>query len=494
MKGQEPPGPVGMDAAAPDAADYPTVASVVPDRLAVQSFPHGTVFVYDHDLRYTHVGGSVLTSLGHDRTAYVGKTLAEMFDADAVAVREPAHRLALTGQNVVLDAPLGDQRVLEMHLSPLFDADGTVTAVLGYSLDVTELRRDNQSLLDAQEQFRVAFDEAPIGMALARTDGTLYRVNAALHHILGSDDGALLGLPLDALAAPEDRPGPDSPLMQVLSGRAESSDEDIRWRRPGDGSSLWAQVVCTVVRHTASRSASHLIVQVTDITQRREQREQIEAAHAFQQAVLAASPDIIHVRDVGATTMRWTSKSLTAMLGYDDEDLARLGPELYDRLIPARDRAQFDAVSVAAQGVDDGQVVQVRHRALHADGHYVWLSRRLTPFRRDEDGKVTQLLGLSRDVSEWVALEARLEHASLHDDLTGLPNRRLVRERLRDALDTDPDGTLTALLFCDLDGFKAINDAFGHDTGDDVLRQVAGRLLSVPRDGDPSGDSEATSS
>ena len=298
-----------------DAADYPAVHQAVSERSAVQSFPHGTVFVFDHDLRYTHVGGEVMTSLGVDRTGYVGRTLSEMFDEQAVAVREPAYRLALTGQNVVLDAPLAGDRILEMHLSPLFDATGAVTAVMGYSLDVTELRRDTQTLLEAQEQFRVAFERAPIGIALARVDGTLYRVNDALRSILRCQDRDLLGLSLRDLVPEPDRATPPASIVALFTGGAEAFDEELRFCRPGDGTVLWARVVCTLVRHASTPAPSHLIVQVSDITQDREQREQIEAAHAFQQAVLAASPDVIHVRDVGATTLRWTSKSLASVLG-----------------------------------------------------------------------------------------------------------------------------------------------------------------------------------
>ncbi len=92
------------------------------------------------------------------------------------------------------------------------------------------------------------------------------------------------------------------------------------------------------------------------------------------------------------------------------------------------------------------------------------------------------------DVTRQRALEAQLRDLALHDALTGLPNRRLVMDRLEHALAAaGRDGTQVAVLFCDLNGFKAINDLHGHATGDDVIIAVAGRLSSCLRPGDTVG-------
>ena len=92
---------------------------------------------------------------------------------------------------------------------------------------------------------------------------------------------------------------------------------------------------------------------------------------------------------------------------------------------------------------------------------------------------------MSRDVTEAVAGEARLEHASPHDKLTGLPNRRLRHPRLAQALALD--GPRLVVLFCDLDGFKQINDRYGHTSGDAVLVEVAARLTTTLRADDMVG-------
>src|SRR4051794_3172471 len=96
--------------------------------------------------------------------------------------------------------------------------------------------------------------------------------------------------------------------------------------------------------------------------------------------------------------------------------------------------------------------------------------------------------GLRRAVAlaiERKRVEARLAHQALHDDLTGLPNRALFLDRLGQALSRlGRHSTSVALLFLDLDRFKAVNDALGHAAGDELLRAVAARLASVLRAGD----------
>jgi diguanylate cyclase (GGDEF)-like protein len=135
----------------------------------------------------------------------------------------------------------------------------------------------------------------------------------------------------------------------------------------------------------------------------------------------------------------------------------------------------------------DGEVVQTRTRVLRADGSYRVLSRCSTPFRRDADGKVVQSLTIARDITNEVQAEAQLQHAAMHDPLTGLPNRRLVADRLRTALHGTARGGRLAVLFLDLDWFKRVNDAHGHAAGDVVLTVTAERLLRAVRPYDTVG-------
>jgi diguanylate cyclase (GGDEF)-like protein/PAS domain S-box-containing protein len=108
----------------------------------------------------------------------------------------------------------------------------------------------------------------------------------------------------------------------------------------------------------------------------------------------------------------------------------------------------------------------------------------ITPIR-DHKGEITHFVSTGRDVTERLLAAARFEYLANHDVLTGLPNRGLFMDRLSQALlRSQREQTNLALLFLDVDRFKAINDSRGHSVGDNVLVEVAARLRSLVRDED----------
>jgi diguanylate cyclase (GGDEF)-like protein/PAS domain S-box-containing protein len=133
---------------------------------------------------------------------------------------------------------------------------------------------------------------------------------------------------------------------------------------------------------------------------------------------------------------------------------------------------------------------QVEMRYLCGDGSECPV-RLTTSVVRDGEGRprfcvamVDDLTQRSRAEAEREVLEERLRHLALHDPLTGLPNRVLLAERMRAALDGAGEGDSSAVLFLDLDRFKNVNDSLGHGVGDELLRQVAARLGGCARPGD----------
>jgi diguanylate cyclase (GGDEF)-like protein/PAS domain S-box-containing protein len=104
---------------------------------------------------------------------------------------------------------------------------------------------------------------------------------------------------------------------------------------------------------------------------------------------------------------------------------------------------------------------------------------------RDASGNVVGLLGITREINELKRTELNLQHLATHDPLTGLPNRYLMTDRLSQTLArSERAGTIFAVLFLDVDDFKSINDARGHEFGDLVLRALGRTLVSTVRGSD----------
>ena len=121
---------------------------------------------------------------------------------------------------------------------------------------------------------------------------------------------------------------------------------------------------------------------------------------------------------------------------------------------------------------------------IRRDGHEVFIEDSVAPIH-DREGVVTGAVIVFRDVSATRTFEKELTHSAQHDFLTGLPNRMLLTDRVRQAISlARRQRGLAAVLFLDLDGFKHINDSLGHFIGDKVLQSVAKRLLECVRSPD----------
>ena len=207
------------------------------------------------------------------------------------------------------------------------------------------------------------------------------------------------------------------------------------------------------------------------VVQQSEQRFRLLAEH-MQDLVCLHDPEGRYV---------YVSPSATTVLGYEPDALVGVDPFT---LIHEEDRERVR--ESGQQRLLEGQEsVQVGYRLRHAEGHYVWLETVAQPVR-DEAGKVVNLVTSSRDITERKRIEERLVQGALFDELTGLANRVLLLDRLRQALSRSArnESWRFALLFLDLDRFKVVNDSLGHNAGDELLKALAARLKTCVRGSD----------
>jgi diguanylate cyclase (GGDEF)-like protein/PAS domain S-box-containing protein len=172
------------------------------------------------------------------------------------------------------------------------------------------------------------------------------------------------------------------------------------------------------------------------------------------------------------------------MVGYELQELEPLNIDTWSRLAHPDDLARAqERLQQHFSGVLPYYECEMRMR--HKDGHWVWVQARGKVWSRSADGRPLMMYGTHQDITPRKEKEQAYKHGAQHDPLTDLPNRALLADRLERALlAARRDGSHVALLFMDLDGFKLVNDSYGHDAGDLVLCTMAQRIQTCIRASD----------
>ncbi len=195
-------------------------------------------------------------------------------------------------------------------------------------------------------------------------------------------------------------------------------------------------------------------------------------------ALVSGSPDIIAVIDIDSTFVRHT-EAAERVLGYP------AGALLSTRLDQLLRPSQVDHVRDILASLDGrpGASETLAFEVLRRDGSWFDVEARVV--NKTDDPLLDGFVITIRDVTERKQLEAELEHQAFHDPLTGLANRPLLTDRLRQALTRSAaELELQAMILLDIDDFRAVNDSLGHGRGDDLLREIARRLSNVVRSQD----------
>ncbi|GAA4930258.1 PAS domain S-box-containing protein/diguanylate cyclase (GGDEF)-like protein [Actinomycetospora succinea] len=298
-------------------------------------------------------------------------------------------------------------------------------------------------------------------------------LSPALAELLGIPDraGRRAGDLLQALH-PADRPGFARCWSALLADGTPLEAE----ARLGDGTGRILEV------HAALRGDGTVLGTASDVTSRRQAEERLRTLTQRFTDLLAVAPVGIALFDDDERMVQ-ANQALCRLLGQGPEALrGRRADELLDLaaetavvpgpVTPLLSRPAGSAGSVSWSCAP--RALRTRERgAGGADADPVWCELHVSVSVHD-DGGVTHLVVFT-DVTDARRVEASLRHQAMHDELTGLPNRRALTTTVSRLL-AGPTARRTGVLFCDLDNFKRVNDSLGHDAGDELLVELAARL------------------
>lgn len=318
------------------------------------------------------------------------------------------------------------------------------------------------------------FGQSPVGLALVSPDGIPVAVNDALAGMLGYRAGELRGMPFREFTHPEDVEKDLELYRDLVDGKIDHYRTDKRFLSK-DGDVVWGGLYVTRAPGDRAR-APRCVAFVRDITDRRRAEEELRRSEERYRSLFENSRDAIVLTDRSGT-FHQANRAFLELTGYSRDELEGMSaPDLY--VDPERRRELVRRLE------ESGHVQEFEFDIRDAEGEVIHC--RVTTSLRPaaEDG--AEIQAIVRDVSDQKEREAALRRRAMEDSLTGLPNRNLLMDRLKQALaaaERSSDGSL-AVLFVDLDGFKAINDRHGHAVGDRMLRKIADRLSGLVRESD----------
>lgn len=422
-------------------------------------------------------GASCDEIIGKTDYDFISKEQADFFrqnDAKTLASGE----MCINEEEIIL-AHNGQHALLETRKIPVYNGQEFM-GVLGIGRDITVQKKLQQELNIREQMFRTLAENSPnIIMRYDQYCCRLY-VNPAYSRQTGiPQDIAINATPKEqwetyinmlSMSAEE--------YQQRILNVIKSGTPDtfiIAWYRLNDGVYV-AHDLNVVAEHDVNGTITGALAIGHDITKRQQLELDLNSTLSkFEQFVN------------NITEMAWIKDEQSRFIMANQVTANVAGVSNIDEMIGKTDFDFFPHEQAHKYMEDDrlvikkGLTLRTEEAILSADGQTRWIETIKNPFK-DATGEIIGTIGTARDITERKLIEKKVEFMVHHDTLTGLPNRILAKDRTEQIIaHSKRTGSKAALLFIDLDGFKAINDSMGHSIGDAVLKIIASRLMEGVR-------------
>jgi len=417
--------------------------------------------------------------VGYDDAELHARTLLELVHPeDRERCREQLDRLRdgeISGFRIDKRCLRMDGREIWMRLDvfAVTDHRGTPESIILQAHDTTASRQVLHQLAANEARLRSIIRSMGEGVIVMDRDGGFTLVNQRAADILGFELRELRELGLRDFVRRcsrvdgEPYPFEQFPAWRTLSGGQPRREQVMGVRRP-DGDLVWVEISTEPVREDSDVVA--VVATFSDVTERRRFERALEDSQ--QRLSLAVEGARLGMWDWRPGSGEFSyNRILAAMIGVAETASPRAQKAVWSLAHPDDEPRLTRAMERHLAGELSQFDVDVRMRK--ADGEYLWTNIRGQVTERGDEGEAVRVTGMLIDISQRKLLEKRLEQLATTDELTGLLNRRAGTEALeREAARNLRGGAPFSLVLLDLDGFKQINDSFGHDAGDQVLAEL----------------------
>ncbi|MBY0611194.1 MAG: EAL domain-containing protein [Beijerinckiaceae bacterium] len=360
---------------------------------------------------------------------------------------------------------------------PVHDESGAIVAYEGTILEATARIEAAVALAESESRYRVLANGLPQMVWVVRAeDGEAIYCNDGFKAYYGE-----IG---SARAARVARNHPDDAERTAAIWARSMADNtsfevELRICRT-DGVYRWHKLVMNPIERDG-RTVEWLGTAL-DIDEIVTAREALRISEDRLARALEAGSDGLWDWDIGTGAI-WLSERWFEMLGYRAGEIEHNIRVWFKLIHPDDEERSLRSLNDHCDGLTP--LFNCEYRLKRADGEWGWVLARGKVVSRDEKGRPLRIVGTHIDISKRKAAEMRIAHLAGHDPLTDLANRALFNEAIDEALAAmRRGGTAFALLYLDLDRFKAVNDSLGHKAGDVLLQEVARRFRTALAPGD----------
>lgn len=425
--------------------------------------------------RVSFVNHTLCTMLGFscDEVLHL-PTFLELFHPDERNPIAERHNARLAGETfttcyeTALAHKNGGRIEVDISVAALLleDRPGVVVTVR----DITTRKQFELALRESEERHRNFIEKLSDGVCVT-LDHHIIFANPSLAKMTGYALTELNGMPLTRLAHEEDCARLLSSLQAASADDDPGKDQDFHFIRR-NGETLYIRINHALVDCSGKTGVLSTLSDITD--RKRMESELIESRNRLHN-LISASPVPLFLKRTSDNTILFINQHAADLFGLEFETaIGKMAPEI---VFPG-DEAELGDETLNRYGVLHNFEVTFKN----SSGLTVWAI--VSEQSMIYGGEKTVLVAM-HDITARKHTENRLEYLATYDSLTDLPNRKLLFERLNQAiLYGERYGDLCAILYLDLDGFKCINDTYGHAAGDRALLEVSKRLKSCVRSSD----------